>query len=84
MTAKQAKIEFDELDIYITGQLGKAAATLASQASTQARLDRVLRPGSGDPAGGTAGSPEGGDCPPAPPSATVGRRVERGTGGPGA
>ena len=60
MTANHAEIEFDELDIYITGQLDKAAATLTSQASTQARLDRVLRSGSGDPAGGTAGSPEGG------------------------
>lgn len=59
MTAKHAEIEPGELDIYITGQLDKAAATLASQASTQARLYRILRPGSGDPAGGTAGGTAG-------------------------
>ena len=57
MTAKHAKIEFDELDI--TGQLDKAAATLASQASTQAKLDRVLWSGNGDTGGDTAGRPEG-------------------------
>jgi hypothetical protein len=63
MTASHADTgtEFDDLDSYITGQLGKAAAVLAAQASTQARLDSLLQScGRGDATGGTAGSPDGG------------------------
>jgi hypothetical protein len=43
MTTNHDDAEFAGIDDYIAGQLGQAAATLAGQASTRARLEDVLR-----------------------------------------
>jgi hypothetical protein len=43
MTTNCDDTEFAAIDDHIAGQLGQAAATLAGQASTRARLEEVLR-----------------------------------------
>jgi hypothetical protein len=43
MTTNHDDAEFAGLDGYVAGQLRQAAATLAGQASTRARLEEVLR-----------------------------------------
>jgi hypothetical protein len=47
VTTNHDDAEFAGIDGYIAEQLGQAAATLAGQASTRARLEEVLR-GHGD------------------------------------
>jgi hypothetical protein len=43
MTTNHGDTEFAAIDGYIAGQLDQAAARLAGQASTRARLEEVLR-----------------------------------------